>query len=82
MVHSSTDKSIADVQRYWDARPCNIRHSTKPIGSREYFDEVEARKYFIFPPSRTSSAGEESGFSRWAAASVPTRSTSPAPALT
>ena len=29
--------------------PCNIRHSTKPIGSREYFDEVEARKYFVEP---------------------------------
>jgi 2-polyprenyl-3-methyl-5-hydroxy-6-metoxy-1,4-benzoquinol methylase len=42
-------KSIADVRRYWDARPCNIRHSTKPIGSREYFDEVEARKYFVEP---------------------------------
>jgi 2-polyprenyl-3-methyl-5-hydroxy-6-metoxy-1,4-benzoquinol methylase len=49
MVSSSTDKSIADVQRYWDARPCNIRHSTKPVGSKEYFDEVEARKYFVEP---------------------------------
>jgi ubiquinone/menaquinone biosynthesis C-methylase UbiE len=49
MIHSSTDKSIADVQRFWDARPCNIRHSLKPVGSREYFDEVEARKYFVEP---------------------------------
>ena len=49
MANSSTDKSIADVQRYWDARPCNIRHSTKPVGSKEYFDEVEARKYFVEP---------------------------------
>jgi 2-polyprenyl-3-methyl-5-hydroxy-6-metoxy-1,4-benzoquinol methylase len=49
MVHGSTDKSIADVQRYWDARPCNIRHSTKPVGSKEYFDEVEARKYLVEP---------------------------------
>jgi 2-polyprenyl-3-methyl-5-hydroxy-6-metoxy-1,4-benzoquinol methylase len=48
-VKSTTDKSIADVQRYWDARPCNIRHSTKPVGSKEYFDEVEARKYFVEP---------------------------------
>ena len=44
-----TDKSIADVQQYWDARPCNIRHSTKPVGSKEYFDEVEARKYLVEP---------------------------------
>jgi ubiquinone/menaquinone biosynthesis C-methylase UbiE len=43
------DKSITDVQRYWDARPCNLRHSTKPVGSKEYFDEVEARKYFVEP---------------------------------
>ncbi|MGE5296557.1 MAG: class I SAM-dependent methyltransferase, partial [Solirubrobacterales bacterium] len=35
--------------QYWDARPCNIRHSPKPVGSREYFDEVEARKYFVEP---------------------------------
>ena len=48
MVHSS-HKSIADVQRYWDARPCNVHHSTKPVGSREYFAEVEARKYFVEP---------------------------------
>jgi 2-polyprenyl-3-methyl-5-hydroxy-6-metoxy-1,4-benzoquinol methylase len=49
MVQSSTDKSIAHVQQYWDARPCNIRHSPKPVGSREYFDEVEARKYLVEP---------------------------------
>jgi 2-polyprenyl-3-methyl-5-hydroxy-6-metoxy-1,4-benzoquinol methylase len=49
MVKSLTDRSIADVQRYWDARPCNIRHSAKPVGSKEYFDEVEARKYFVEP---------------------------------
>ena len=44
-----TSRSVADVQRYWDGRPCNIRHSTKPVGSKEYFDEVEARKYFVEP---------------------------------
>lgn len=42
-------KSVEDVRAYWNARPCNIRHSTKPVGSREYFDEVEARKYFVEP---------------------------------
>src|SRR3981081_4084302 len=40
---------IEQVQNYWDRRPCNIRHSTKPPGSREYFDEVERRKYFVEP---------------------------------
>src|SRR5215469_15951264 len=40
---------IEQVREYWDRRPCNIRHSPKPIGSAEYFDEVEARKYFVEP---------------------------------
>jgi len=41
--------AIDQVRAYWNRRPCNIRHSTKPVGSREYFDEVEARKYFVEP---------------------------------
>lgn len=41
--------SIRDVQDYWNRRPCNIKHSPSQIGSREYFDEVEARKYFVEP---------------------------------
>jgi SAM-dependent methyltransferase len=40
---------IKTVQSYWNARPCNIRHSTQPIGTKEYFDEVEKRKYFVEP---------------------------------
>ena len=38
---------ISQVTTFWDARPCNIRHSNEPIGTRKYFDEVEARKYFV-----------------------------------
>ena len=47
----STTESVAlaEIRAYWDARPCNIRHSPQPIGSREYFDEVEARKYKVEP---------------------------------
>lgn len=40
---------IEKVQGYWDARPCNIRHSQKPVGSEEYFHEVEFRKYRVEP---------------------------------
>jgi 2-polyprenyl-3-methyl-5-hydroxy-6-metoxy-1,4-benzoquinol methylase len=43
------ERSIKEVQDYWNARPCNIRHSPREVGSREYFDEVEARKYFVEP---------------------------------
>jgi len=37
------------VRDYWDGRPCNIRHSRKPVGSLEYFEEVTTRKYFVEP---------------------------------
>lgn len=41
--------SVERVKDFWDRRPCNIRHSPQPVGTREYFDEVEARKYFVEP---------------------------------
>ncbi len=44
---SFEDTPLSRVHDYWNTRPCNIRHSPKPVGSREYFDEVEARKYFV-----------------------------------
>ncbi len=47
MPASFQDIPIAKVSDYWNSRPCNIRHSPKPVGSREYFDEVEARKYLV-----------------------------------
>ncbi|MBI4620094.1 MAG: class I SAM-dependent methyltransferase [Desulfobacterales bacterium] len=37
------------VRDYWNKRPCNIRHSTQPVGTQAYFDEVEKRKYFVEP---------------------------------
>src|SRR5690348_6605188 len=39
--------AITEVKEDWNRRPCNIRHSTAPVGSRQYFDEVEARKYLV-----------------------------------
>jgi 2-polyprenyl-3-methyl-5-hydroxy-6-metoxy-1,4-benzoquinol methylase len=41
------DVEISRVREYWNARPCNFRHSQAPVGTRQYFDEVEARKYFV-----------------------------------
>jgi len=43
------DVAIDAVRSYWNARPCNIRHSAKAVGTPEYFDEVEQRKYFVEP---------------------------------
>lgn len=51
---------IEKVQEYWDRRPCNIRHSAKSVGTREYFEEVEKRKYFV-----ESHIPEFARFKRW-----------------
>jgi SAM-dependent methyltransferase len=40
---------IDQVGAYWNARPCNLRHSPQPVGSPEYFAEMEARKYLVEP---------------------------------
>lgn len=48
-VTSVTTPKIDDVQEYWNRRPCNLRHSSKEVGTKEYFDEVEDRKYFVEP---------------------------------
>jgi ubiquinone/menaquinone biosynthesis C-methylase UbiE len=52
--------NIKDVKNYWDARPCNIKHSTKPVGTVEYFEEVEKKKYFVEPHIPTFAE-----FSKW-----------------
>lgn len=49
MTQTFAQTPIERVRDYWNRRPCNIRHSTKPVGTREYFDEVEARKYLVEP---------------------------------
>lgn len=46
---SFADVEISRVRDYWNARPCNLRHSTAPVGTKEYFDQVETRKYFVEP---------------------------------
>ena len=41
--------TIDDVRTYWDDRPCNVKHSEKEIGTQEYFDEVERKRYTAEP---------------------------------
>src|SRR5688572_23357603 len=40
---------VETVASYWNSRPCNIRHSPSERGTKQYFDEVETRKYFVEP---------------------------------
>lgn len=39
--------NIDVVKDFWNSRPCNVRHSKKEIGSYEYFEEVENKKFFV-----------------------------------
>ncbi|MEY4572223.1 MAG: Synechococcus phage Bellamy [Bacteroidota bacterium] len=41
--------TINEVKNFWNSRPCNIKHSKKELGTIEYFNEVEKRKYFVEP---------------------------------
>lgn len=45
----STPASLDHVRDYWNRRPCNLRHGTAALGTREFFDQVEARKYRVEP---------------------------------
>lgn len=49
LATDQTAATVKEVQDYWDRRPCNIRHSSRAIGTLEYFDDVEARKYRVEP---------------------------------
>lgn len=51
---------LEQIRSYWNNRPCNIRHSQSPIGTKEYFDEVEARRYANEPHNYSFPE-----FSRW-----------------
>src|SRR5438046_681758 len=61
LARESQSADLQKVQAFWDSRPCNIRHSQKPVGTREYFDEVEQRKHFVEPH-----IPEFAQFDRWA----------------
>jgi 2-polyprenyl-3-methyl-5-hydroxy-6-metoxy-1,4-benzoquinol methylase len=39
--------TIQNVHDYWNARPCNVRHSTKSQDTVEFYDEVAAKKYKV-----------------------------------
>ena len=57
---SETSEHVQEAVAYWDRRPCNIGHSKLEVGTREYFDEVERRKYFVEPHIK-----EFAQFDRW-----------------
>eukprot|EP01097_Dermamoeba_algensis_P010167 TRINITY_DN7412_c0_g1_i1.p1 TRINITY_DN7412_c0_g1~~TRINITY_DN7412_c0_g1_i1.p1 ORF type:complete len:228 (+),score=41.71 TRINITY_DN7412_c0_g1_i1:32-685(+) len=41
--------TVEEVAHYYNTKPCNLSHSPAEIGSKEFFDQVEQRKYFVEP---------------------------------
>jgi SAM-dependent methyltransferase len=48
--------TIKDVKDFWNNRPCNIKHSQKELGTKEYFDEVAKKKFTVEPHILTFSS--------------------------
>ena len=40
-------KKLIHVRKYWNNQPCNINHSKKAFLSKQYFNEVRRKKYFV-----------------------------------
>ena len=39
--------TLEEVRDFWNARPCNIRHSTAPVGTLEFFQQVSDKKFKV-----------------------------------
>jgi SAM-dependent methyltransferase len=51
---------IEKVKKFWDTRPCNVRHSPKEVGTKDYFLDVSKRKYTVEPHIKSFA-----NFSEW-----------------
>lgn len=40
---------LEQVKEFWNTRPCNIKHSDKEVGTLDYFEEVDAKRYKAEP---------------------------------
>lgn len=45
-------KLLEKIKTYWNTQPCNVKHSLSPVGTEQYFEEVNQRRYFVEPHLR------------------------------
>lgn len=38
-----------EIKDYWNNQPCNVRHGTSEVGTREFFNEVTAKRFRAEP---------------------------------
>jgi SAM-dependent methyltransferase len=52
VTHGASSASAvrkARVKEFWETLPCGAKHASSPEGTREFFDEVERRRYELEP---------------------------------
>lgn len=55
-----TTELIDKIKQYWNAQPCNIKHSLSVSGTEQYWNEVTERRFFVEPHLR-----DFAGFHSW-----------------
>lgn len=43
------DSVRSKIINYWDAQPCNIKHSNFEIGTHEYWEQISSKRFFVEP---------------------------------
>ena len=38
-----------EIKDYWNNQPCNVKHGTSEVGTREFFNEVTAKRFKAEP---------------------------------
>jgi ubiquinone/menaquinone biosynthesis C-methylase UbiE len=46
---TTTQETKSRVQRFWEDEPCGSVYGSAPEGTKEYFDEIEQRRYELEP---------------------------------
>jgi SAM-dependent methyltransferase len=47
-----TTELIDKIKHYWNAQPCNVKHSLSEPGTEQYWNEVTERRFFVEPHLR------------------------------
>jgi 2-polyprenyl-3-methyl-5-hydroxy-6-metoxy-1,4-benzoquinol methylase len=47
-----TNELVDKIKQYWNAQPCNVKHSLSEPGTEQYWNEVTERRFFVEPHLR------------------------------
>jgi SAM-dependent methyltransferase len=48
-THSAAEETKSRVRKFWEEEPCGSVHGEAPEGTKEYFDQIERRRYELEP---------------------------------